>query len=201
MSTCQLFPFHVKVFYGVLSLLRAGYFQFNKLSMKINGRACFIPRCQPLPDILWIGGWAGPRAVMAKINILTFRVSNLCRLARSLGALLIALRAPSKQMEVVVRVERVRQCLWTAASNGPVIQSPGDTWVWKSTAEWYRQGKPKNSEKNLSECHFVHYKSYRTKPSATPGLRCEWTATNRLSLLVVLMQHELPVPLVAWLLE
>jgi hypothetical protein len=55
----------------------------------------------------------------------------------------------------------VRMCLWTAATNRPVGHPPGDIWVWRATVERYWQGKPKNSENNLSQCHFAHHKSYR----------------------------------------
>jgi hypothetical protein len=41
--------------------------------------------------------------------------------------------------------------------------------------------KPKNSEINLSQCHFVHNKSHVTDLDAKPNLRSERTATNRLS--------------------
>jgi hypothetical protein len=40
------------------------------------------------------------------------------------------------------------------------------------------RGKPKNSEKNLSQCHFVHHKS---NMGTNPGLRGERPATNDLS--------------------
>jgi hypothetical protein len=40
------------------------------------------------------------------------------------------------------------------------------------------RGKPKYSGKNLSQCHFVHHKSY---PGSNPGLRGGRPATNRLS--------------------
>jgi hypothetical protein len=47
--------------------------------------------------------------------------------------------------------------------------------------EWNRQGKT-NSEKNLSQCHFVYNKSHMDLTwDRTPGLRGERPATNRLS--------------------
>jgi hypothetical protein len=55
-------------------------------------------------------------------------------------------------------------------------------WVWRATVEWYfDKGKWKNSEKNPSQCHFVHPKSHMVWPGAKPGLRGERPATNNLS--------------------
>jgi hypothetical protein len=47
--------------------------------------------------------------------------------------------------------------------------------------EWYWRGKPKTLERNLSQCHFVHYKSHWIDPGVNPGHRSERLATNRLS--------------------
>jgi hypothetical protein len=48
--------------------------------------------------------------------------------------------------------------------------------------EWNRQGKTDNSEKILSQCHFVHDKSHMDLTwDRTPGLRGERPATNRLN--------------------
>jgi hypothetical protein len=43
------------------------------------------------------------------------------------------------------------------------------------------RGKPKDSEKNLSQCHFIYNKSHWIYPGANPGRRDDRQATNRLS--------------------
>jgi hypothetical protein len=50
-------------------------------------------------------------------------------------------------------------CLLTVATSGLIIHPPHDMSM-KSNAGMTMTGKPKNLEKNLSQCHFVHRKSY-----------------------------------------
>jgi hypothetical protein len=43
------------------------------------------------------------------------------------------------------------------------------------------EGKPKDTEKNLSRCHFVYHKSHWIDPGANQGSLGERPATNRQS--------------------
>jgi hypothetical protein len=61
-------------------------------------------------------------------------------------------------MLVVDHVDGVLLCLWTAATKESAVHQPDDTWVWWAKVEWYWQGKPKYSKKNLSQWHFIHHK-------------------------------------------
>jgi hypothetical protein len=58
----------------------------------------------------------------------------------------------------------------TAASKGPFVQAPDDKCV-NMEQQWYDidRGKPKDSEKSLYECHFVHRKPGKTWPGQEPG--------------------------------
>jgi hypothetical protein len=50
------------------------------------------------------------------------------------------------------------------------LRIPQKTWFWRETVEWYTdRGKPKNSEKNLSQQHFFHHKSRMDWPGREPG--------------------------------
>jgi hypothetical protein len=68
-------------------------------------------------------------------------------------------------------------CLWTAASNGRLVHPPRDMCEWRATAEWYWQGKPKNSEEKLVPVPFypAHISHGLTRAR---GLRDEKPAIN-----------------------
>jgi hypothetical protein len=59
--------------------------------------------------------------------------------------------------------------LGTSATNWPIIPAPDVRWVWRIWWNDNWQGKPKYSEKSLSQYHFVHNKSYISWPGTEPG--------------------------------
>jgi hypothetical protein len=73
----------------------------------------------------------------------------------------------------------VRLRLLTAATSGHIVHNQ---MIYEyGERRWNDRVKPKNSQRNLSQCHFVHHKSHMDWPGVNPGLRCERPATNRLS--------------------
>jgi hypothetical protein len=67
---------------------------------------------------------------------------------------------------VVVHFNGVRLRLWTVATNRPIVHPPD---VWSPSGLILTEEKPNNSEKNLSHCHFVHYKSHMDSPGGDFG--------------------------------
>jgi hypothetical protein len=75
---------------------------------------------------------------------------------------------PELHLDVVVHVDGVRQGLWTAATNGPIVHP----WYIEYGQPWRNdtdRGKPRNSDKNLSQCHSVHHKSHMDWPGCESG--------------------------------
>jgi hypothetical protein len=59
---------------------------------------------------------------------------------------------------------------WNWVANGPIVNPADDTWVnmeqqWNDTD----RGKLKDSEKNLSQRHFMHHKSHMDWPGCESG--------------------------------
>jgi hypothetical protein len=72
-------------------------------------------------------------------------------------------------------VDGVTLYLWTATSKGPIV-NPSN---YVCEYEYIDGTKPKNLEKNLSQCHFVHQKW--TDPGANPDFGDERSTVNRLN--------------------
>jgi hypothetical protein len=69
----------------------------------------------------------------------------------------------------VVHVDGARLCLWTATTNGNIVQPPHVILEWRTMVEWYWHGKLQYSEQTLSQCHFIHHKSHLDCPGRQPG--------------------------------
>jgi hypothetical protein len=69
------------------------------------------------------------------------------------------------RVEVHIHVNGLKLCLITAAINRHVIRPLDDIYEYGET--WWNdidRGKPKNSERNLFQCHFFHHESDMTDP-------------------------------------
>lgn len=81
----------------------------------------------------------------------------------------------------VADVNGVRQCLWTAGTDGPIVHPPNDMRVCRATVEWYWQEKTEEiGRKNLSNGTLSTTNPTCTEPNANPSHRGERSATNRL---------------------
>jgi hypothetical protein len=78
-----------------------------------------------------------------------------------------------ERRELFVFMSMGRKCLWTAKPPRHVSMKP--RWNDINTE------KPKNSEKILSQCHFIYHKPRMDWPGANSGLRGERPVSNRLS--------------------
>jgi hypothetical protein len=85
-------------------------------------------------------------------------------------------------------------CLWTAASNGPIVHPLDDIWEWRAMVEWCGQWKLKNSERNLSQCHFVHHKFQMDWPGPPRWEAEPWHGLRKCSY----KQHKYKVTKLFW---
>jgi hypothetical protein len=83
----------------------------------------------------------------------------------------------------VVYADGVRLCLWTAATNRPILHLPdGNILIWRTTMEWEWQGKTQEIREKPVPVPLCPPPTQNDQ-EANPGLRHERPATNRLSLI------------------
>jgi hypothetical protein len=63
-----------------------------------------------------------------------------------------------------------RKCLWTAATSGLLFLSQMIYECGEPRWNYIDRGNPKNSQRNLSQRHSDHHKSYTKWPGREPGL-------------------------------
>jgi hypothetical protein len=80
-----------------------------------------------------------------------------------------------------IYVNRVRLCLWTAATKGRIVLSPDDIWVWSPGGMILTGETRKTRRKTCPSATLSTTNPTWTEPGENPGLRCGWPATNRLS--------------------
>jgi hypothetical protein len=75
---------------------------------------------------------------------------------------------------VHVHVDGVRRCLWTAATNRPIVHPPGDMVIYEYgvTVEWYWQGKAEDLEEKSVPAPLclpkIPFELTRVRTRATP---------------------------------
>jgi hypothetical protein len=83
----------------------------------------------------------------------------------------------------------VRSCPWgSIICSGPIGHLCTDEWTWDSGGMVIDRRKLKYSEKNISQCHFIHHTSHTDYPRIEPrSVPWETSKTNHLSSDVILV--------------
>jgi hypothetical protein len=101
---------------------------------------------------------------------------------------------------VVVHIDGVTLCLWTAVANGPIVHPQDDIWEWRAMVEWYWQGKTEESGRETCPSAILSTTNPTlTDLGANPGLCWKSPVTNRLSHDTWLLLHFLTLSLTDWL--
>jgi hypothetical protein len=83
----------------------------------------------------------------------------------------------------VVNVDVLSLCIWTAATNGPIVHPPGDRLYEYRKLRWndIGMGNWRTGEKTCTSATLSTTNPKWTNMGANPGLRGRMLATNRLS--------------------
>jgi hypothetical protein len=75
----------------------------------------------------------------------------------------------------------VRLHLWTAATNGHIVRSPGHMWVWRMLVEWYWRENRRTQRETCPSATLSTTSLTWIVQGANLGLRGERPVTNHLS--------------------
>jgi hypothetical protein len=119
---------------------------------------------------------AGTFILITWLHFISGIVINKCILSHALCASSVVI---IKWNLLLSLLRKVRLC-GTTASNVPFVHpSSDDTWV-NMEQRWndIDRGKPKDSEKNRSQCHFVHQKFHIDCPDSEARRLKSWTVAR-----------------------
>jgi hypothetical protein len=80
----------------------------------------------------------------------------------------------------------VRLRLWTAVTNGHIVHPQMLYGYGERRWNDIDRGKPNNSEKNMSQCHFVHHKFHMDWPGREPET-VRWEAGEVVVVVIVVV--------------
>jgi hypothetical protein len=141
----------------------------------------------PRQLVQWIGLWSSLLRLCTFANHSETRtLANIYSpWIQSVGllrvGLILCIYLQTNLLLIVVHVDGVRSCRWTAASNEPIVHPRG---IYESGEPWWNgidRGKRRSRRKDCPSATLPTTNATQTEPGENPGLRGEQPATNHLS--------------------